>query len=330
MVTGATGFVGRAIAAELLRKNFEVYCLGSLSSKNKAGLPNFLQADIREFESLKKLEKLEQIDVLIHTAGLAHQFGPVTDEDFWRTNVEGTKNTTLLAVKLKVRHFILISSVAVYGKKTLNKKNSKVAKITHFIDESDACEPTSSYARSKLEGEKTAQKICAEQQISLTILRLATVVGEADEGNVLRLIKSIDKNRFVWIGTGENRKSLIYKDDVARACLVLLNKKGKETDIYNLTAAPIKMNQIVGQIARSLKKRIPKFSIPATVFEKVFRLNVIFFRFNKIELLSETIEKWLSEEVFSGEKIKEEYGFRAETPIEQAIGREAEFYKNQK
>lgn len=330
MVTGATGFVGGAIVTELLRKKLDVYCLGGLTSENKAELPNFFQADIRDFESIKNLERLEKIDVLIHSAALAHQFGQVTDKDFWRTNVEGTKNTALLAVKLKVRHFILISSVAVYGKKTSNKLNSKVAEITHFIDESDDCEPESVYARSKLESEKTAQKICEENQIPLTILRLATVVGEGDEGNVSRLIKAIDKNRFVWIGAGENRKSLIYKADVARACRILLNKKDKKTDVYNLTAAPVRMNQIVGQIAISLKKRISKFSIPAAAFEKMFRLNAVFFRFNKIRRLSETIEKWLSEEVFSGEKIKEEYGFCAETTIEQAISRQAEFYKNHK
>jgi nucleoside-diphosphate-sugar epimerase len=332
LVTGATGFVGKAIVAELLQEKFDIYCLGSQKSENRDDLPNFYKADVERFESLRNLENLGKIDVLIHTAGLAHQFGKITEENFWKTNVEGTRNTALLAINLKVRHFILISSVAVYGKGAFKKKNSKTATAENinFIDENSICEPDGIYARSKLESEIAAREICEKQQIPLTILRLATVIGEGDRGNVSRLIKAVDTNRFVWVGTGENYKSLIYKTDVGRACRIVLNKKRAETEIFNLTAEPLKMKQIVGQIASQLKKRIPKFSISAVTLKKLFRLNAWYFRFKKIEKLSETVEKWLSEEVFSGEKIKEEYGFRAETSIVEAIGRQAEFYKNQK
>jgi nucleoside-diphosphate-sugar epimerase len=330
LVTGATGFVGNAIVTELLEKNLDVYCLGSLKSENKAALPNFYQADIRKYESLSYLEKLEKIDVIIHTAGLAHQFGKTTERDFWEINVEGTKNTALLAIKLNVKHFILISSVSVYGKKIFQKKKSANPEELYFIDENHLCEPNSGYAQSKLEGEAVARKICEKQKIPLTILRLATVIGEGDEGNVARLIKAVDKNQFIWIGAGENYKSLIYKADVARACLIVLNKKRAETEIFNLSAEPLRMNEIVGQIALRLNKRIPQFSIPAALLKKIFRINAIFFRFKKIEKLSETAKKWLSEEVFSGEKIKKEYGFYTETSAVEAIGREAEFYKNKK
>lgn len=322
--------MGKAIAAELVRNGFEIVCLGSPSGENTDKLPNFCRADVRDFESLVSLKESAETDVIIHAAGLAHQFGAVRAGDFWATNVEGTKNTALLALKLKVKQFILISSAAVYGKSGAGEKNAAVGRELQFVDENHICEPQSVYARSKLAAENEARRICAGQPLRLTIFRPATVVGEADAGNVARLIKSIDKNRFIWVGKGENHKSLIYKGDIGRACRIVIVNKKDETEIFNLTAEPLKMNEIVGQIESRLKRKIPKFSIPEKFTKVLFQTNAKIFRRKKIENWSLTIEKWLSEEVFSGEKIKRQYGFRAVVPAVEAVSREVEFYKNRR
>lgn len=323
LVTGATGFVGRAIVAELQRKNFEVFCLGSLKSKNEVDLPNFLQAEIADYESLNSLLELKDIDAVIHAAGLAHQFGDVNEEDFWKVNAEGTKNVALLAAKLKIKQFILIGSVAVYGR--VRQQKGRVE-----VDEDFKCEPESVYAKSKLEAEKIAREICEEKQIPLTILRLATVIGENDRGNTARLIKVIDRGIFVWIGRGENYKSLVYKDDVARACMSVFDKKTNDTEIFNVTAEPVLMKEIVSEIARSLNKKNPRIRVPGGLLRKIFLINAKLFRIKKFTKLSETIEKWLSDDIFSGKKIECEYGFRAGTPIPQAIRRQVEAYKKYK
>jgi nucleoside-diphosphate-sugar epimerase len=323
LLTGATGFVGKEIAFELIKENFEVFCLGGLKAKNTDGLPNFRQADITDFESLRNLEEPENFDVIIHSAGLAHQFGKVKKEDFWKINVEGTKNIARLGVKLKVKHFILVSSVSVYG----NVKNNRGK---NSIDENSVCEPEGVYAQSKLDSEKAAIEICEKNRIPLTILRLATVIGENDRGNTARLIKLIDKRLFIWIGKGENYKSLIYKNDVAKACLKVLDKKTCETEVFNVSAEPVLMKEIVSEIAAGLNKKVPPINLPFKFLEKIFRLNSKVFRLKRVFKLSETTQKWLSEDVFSSEKIASEYGFRAETPISEAIRRQVKAYKNRK
>jgi nucleoside-diphosphate-sugar epimerase len=323
LVTGATGFVGRAIVAELQKENHEVFCLGSLNSINKDNLPNFQKADIADFESLKKLENLQNIEAVIHSAGLAHQFTKIDEEDFWRINVVGTKNSALLAANSGVKHFILISSVAVYGK--IRQQKGLVA-----VREDFECEPESVYARSKLESEKAAREVCEKKRIPLTILRLATVIGENDRGNTARLIETIDKRLFIWIGKGKNYKSLVYKNDVAKACLSVLDKKTPATEIFNVTAKPVSMKEIVSEIALRLDRKIPKIHIPVRLLQKIFLINTKLFRIEKILGQSATIEKWLSDDIFSGDKIASEYGFRAETPISEAIRRQVEVYKNRK
>ena len=323
LVTGAGGFVGRAIVAELLRKNLEVFCLGSPENKNSNDLPNFLRADIVDAESLLKLKELKNIDVVIHSAALAHQFGKVKKEDFWKINVEGTKNIALLAQKLNAKHFILISSVAVYGK--IPSEKSRIA-----IDENFELEPEGFYAQSKLESEKNAVKICEKNELPLTILRLATVIGENDRGNTARLVRMIDRGRFVWFGKGENYKSLVYKDDVARACLSVLGKKTNKTEIFNITAEPVSMQEIVSEIAKNLEKKVPGIYVPKNFLQKNLRLSAKIFPVRKLRKLSETIEKWLSDDIFSGEKIALEYGFRAQTPVSEAIQRQVETYQRKK
>ncbi len=334
LITGAGGFVGKAVATELERGGFEICCLGSPKSKNRDNLPNFCRADIRDFESLERLEELTGTDAIVHAAGLAHQFESVESGEFWKTNVEGTTNTALLAIKLKVRQFILISSVSVYGKNKSAGEDAEAGQTLHYIDENHICEPQGAYARSKLAAEDAARAICDGQPIRLTILRPATVIGEADTGNVARLIRMIDARRFVWIGKGKNHKSLIYKGDVARACRIVCSEKSDEkeyqTEIFNLTAEPLQMREIVAQIETGLAGKISKFSISEKLTSRLFEINAKSFGLKKIENLSETVEKWLAEEVYSGEKIKRQYGFCAAVPPLEAIRREVEFYKNRK
>ncbi len=332
LVTGASGLVGGSIVEELLRNNFEVYALGGANSKaEKFGeVKNFFKADITEYENLAAIADLGDVDVIIHAAGLAHQFGGRKEKEFWKVNVLGTENVARLAADLKVKHFILISSVAVYGIKLANLENNNLRTYKFGFTEEAECQPQGFYARSKLESEKAAQNICADNKIALTILRLTTVIGEEDKGNVARLIKAIDKRRFFWIGEGENFKSLIYKEDVAKACLKILRKTAG-TEIFNVTARPSTMKEIVSEIENNLGIKPAKFSIPSKIVSKFFLINTKFLRLKKLNQIKGIFDKWLSDDVFSGEKFKKIYDFQTETSIKEAIRRQVEqFTKNKK
>src|ERR1044072_1188796 len=140
LVTGAEGFVGKTIVAGLLEKNFCVFRLASLKSETKAA-PDFFRADIANPETLDCLDELKNIDAVIHSAGLAHQFGETDEQKFWKINVEGTKNVVLKAAQLAAKNFVLISSCSVYGRARRDKRVE--------IDEDFPCEPEGAYAQSK-------------------------------------------------------------------------------------------------------------------------------------------------------------------------------------
>lgn len=329
LITGANGFVGRAIVSEVSRNNFQVFQLVNINSysKNLENGTNIYKADISDYENLTAVVEEPGIDVFIHAAGLAHQFGKQNKEDFWKVNVRGTENAAKLAVSLKAAHFILISSVAVYGNQPIKSDESSEGRKE--ITEEAECNPQNFYARSKYESEKNAVRICEANGIALTILRLATVIGEDDKGNVARLINTIDKNRFVWIGNGENLKSLIFKDDVAKACLKVFGKTNG-TEVFNVTGEAVSMKTVVGEIADRLGKNIPRLAISSRLLKRIFLLNSKTFKIKKLENFAATVEKWLSDDVFSGEKFKQGYGFQAETTISEAIKRQVEKFQKQK
>ncbi len=315
LVTGASGFIGREIICELSLLNYEIIKVAGKKSKAEG----FYRINVSDEPDVKSLEKIGKVDVVIHSAGLAHQFGKTRREDFFAVNAQGTENICKLAVKLQTKHFILISSVSVYG----NYDDKKTG-----IDENFECRPQGFYATSKFAAEKIARNICEENKISLTILRPATVIGEGDFGNVSRLIKAIDNKRFIWIGQGENSKSLIYKTDVARACLAVLDKKTGATEVFNVSAEALKMKEIVSIIAENLGRKVPKFFIPVKVLTKAIKTGLKIRQFGKIKNLLNTVEKWSAEDVYRAEKIKAAYNFVPEISAEEALRREVAGYKN--
>lgn len=335
LVTGAKGFVGAEIVAFLRREYERVFTLENektekneknektvnLGGKTKSDV--FI-ADITNKNALRRLDEIEALDAIVHAAGLAHQFGATKREVFQKVNVAGTENVLLLARRLGVKHFILISSVSVYGHSRISGNGA--GEVNKGVGEDAECAPEGFYAESKLDAENAARRFCEDAGIRLTILRPATVVGEHDPGNFLRLIRAIDRRRFVWIGTGVNYKSLVHREDVARACSAVLDADGAGTEIFNIAANFLQMKEAVRIVAEKLNKKIPNFFVPAAVAEQAFRFNSRFFGFERVKRWEKTVSKWLADDAYSPEKIKKMHGFAAQISAEEAVGREVEWY----
>jgi nucleoside-diphosphate-sugar epimerase len=161
----------------------------------------------------------------------------------------------------------------------------------------------------------------------LTIFRLSPVIGEENVGNVSRLINAIDQKKFVWIGKGDNCKSLVYKNDVARACVKIIKEKTGKTEVFNLSADPIKMKDFVAEIAVELKRTVPEFTISPTLFRVVFRINKKTINNKKINKIEQTIEKWLSEDIYATDKIKDKYNFVPKFTITKGVRKQISWYK---
>jgi nucleoside-diphosphate-sugar epimerase len=318
LITGAAGFLGSELVRQSVAAGMNVRML---DLKRPRGLPalSFHAVDLRDTGALENC--FHGMEAVIHAAGLAHQFrsADVSADAFRTINEIGTANAVRSAVLGGVRRFLLVSSVAVYGSSPPE------------CDETQECRPVGPYAISKLNAEQRAIDIAEAARMQLTILRLATVYGEEDPGNLARLIRAIEKGRFVWIGTGSNRKSLIHRDDAARACIVGLQRGEPETEIYNVTAPACAMRDIVQVIAEALGKKIPKGRIPSgTALFLTGALSRLSRGRAPFSSWRDTIQKWVNDDVYSCAKFAEAFGFQANVGFVDGLRREVEWYKNLK
>jgi len=317
LITGAAGFLGATIVAQAVASGLSVSATDRVGSAKFSGV-SFASADILDLNSLSKI--FEGVDCVCHVAGLAHIFSPDahSGEKFRQINEIGTANVASAASAAGVGHFILISSVSVYG-----------TNAQGIYDEKTPCNPVGAYALSKYNAELRAIAIAQKSAMALTILRLATLYGEGDPGNVGRLMFALDKGRFLWVGNGSNRKSLLYKGDAARAVMAVIQRPASGVNIFNISAPPCTMREIVDGISNSLGKHPFPLHVPAPLAMLLSRyLSKILNR--RISGLHQTLKKWLAEDVYDPRRFQEAYGFQTKTSLEVGLKREVDWYRQNK
>jgi len=295
LLIGAGGFVGSAVREAAERRGV------ALRAASRRSTP---PVDILHPETLDAA--MHGIDTVVHAAGAAHVFRRTPAADDWlrRTNVDGTRNVVAAARRSGVGHVVLVSSVSVHG------GDGEV------------------YAESKRDAERVAVEEAGNT--SLTILRLATVYGEGDRGNVVRLIRAVDRRRFVWIGRGDNRKSLIHRDDAAEAILAAALAGGRG-GTFDVSAPPVTMREIVGAIAQALGRRVPRVGVSSRFAMINARLlAALTLRNPRAVALERTIAKWCRDEVHDAAEFYARFGFTPSVDLATGIAREAAWYRSRR
>jgi nucleoside-diphosphate-sugar epimerase len=165
--------------------------------------------------------------------------------------------------------------------------------------------------------------------MELIILRMATLYGENDPGNVGRLLRAIDRGRFLWIGDGQNRKSLVHVEDAASACaLAATCPLSTHFRTFNIAAVPCTMREIVSTLACSLGRRPPSLHVPAriplaaaVIGSKIPGIAIRARRFRS------TLDKWLSDEVFDATLFRDAFGWHPQISLDRGLARQVAQYR---
>jgi nucleoside-diphosphate-sugar epimerase len=115
---------------------------------------------------------------------------------------------------------VFISTVAVYGDGPKN-----------MVSESEKPNPSGPYAVSKLKAEEYLINWCRQKHISLLILRLPLIAGPNPPGNLGKMIKALKSKRYLRIGGGKAKRSIVSATDVA----LFISQNYLTNGIYNLT-----------------------------------------------------------------------------------------------
>lgn len=281
-VTGGSGFLGRAVLRRLDAMGIPTRSISRTVPTHDR--PSHLVADIRNADLLTKA--LEGVTAVLHLAGLAHQNRPATDQEYSEINVAGTANVLRAAVDAGASRLVFASSIAVYG-----------TGHSRPMTELSPCNPDSTYGASKVR----AERILSGPQIRMSriSLRLASLYGAGDPGNIARLARSISRGHFVWVGDGRNAKCPLHVDDAAAACVSsLLMEAPLDYRVFNVAGRPCEMREMVEVIAQCVGRapselRLPSWiaAAPISFAQRIAPSSA------RIQALRWALDKWLSDDV---------------------------------
>ena len=252
LVTGATGFLGKYVVEELVEHGYQVRAFG----RNRAigqSLVNvsvtFIPGDLTNQEDLTKA--CQEMDMVVHAGALSTVWGPW--EDFYQTNVLGTKYILETCREAKIERLVYVSSPSIYA----------APRDQLDIKESDAPQENrlNNYIRSKLASEKLFKDY---PDVSSVILRPRGLFGIGDTSILPRVLNLSQKIGIPLIGDGRQLMDMTCVENVALAIRLALETPQAAGEVYNITnGEPRAFRNLIEETLRGLGYPIRYRKIPA-------------------------------------------------------------------
>ncbi|MBN9532517.1 MAG: NAD-dependent epimerase/dehydratase family protein [Alphaproteobacteria bacterium] len=253
LVTGASGFVGSAVARLAVQRGYDVGVLvrATSSRANLEGLDcEIVTGDMRDPASMERA--LKGVRFLLHVAA-DYRLWARDPEEIVRNNVEGTRATMEAALATGVERIVYTSSVA-----TLKPLNRCAADETSRHDEQSAI---GAYKLSKLLAERLVEKMVAERGLPAIIVNPSTPIGPRDirptpTGRII--VEAATGRMPAFVDTGLN---LVHVEDVALGHFLALDK-GRVGESYVLGGSDVSLKEMLAAIAKLTGRHAPRVRLP--------------------------------------------------------------------
>jgi UDP-glucose 4-epimerase len=203
-ITGATGFVGRTLAARLAKRGIEVRAVTRNAAPAIAGVRN-VAANVLDASQLASA--FDGVEAVFHLAAHVHDVKSLDDGPQQRAITLGSTLSVLRAAEQAgVRTVILASSLAVFGDVG-----------TSVVNEEHHCDPTTAYGRAKLESERALVDFTVRTGAFGAAIRPAMIYGVPCPGNLARMIRAVNAGWFPPLPEFGSRRSMVAVEDVAAA-----------------------------------------------------------------------------------------------------------------
>lgn len=227
LVTGATGLLGSHIVAQLGLRNTPARALcrpGSDTRFLRSIGAEIVAGDLTDPGSLRRA--CAGVDRVYHSAARVGDWG--SWKEFSRISIDGTRHLLEAAAEAKVRRFLHISSISVYGQVDgqgllLDEGAPLGVKLTRW----------NYYARAKVDAEKHVWDMHESGRLPVTVIRPSWLYGPRDRATLPRLIDSIRRRKLKLIGDGNNRVNVVHASNVAEAALLAAQSERGVGEAYN-------------------------------------------------------------------------------------------------
>jgi dihydroflavonol-4-reductase len=251
LVTGATGFVGSAVARRLRESGRSVRVLARPGAvrTNLDPADEVAEGDLRDRESVARA--LRGVRHLIHVAA-DYRLWARDPSEIYRTNVDGARIVMEEALAAGVERIVYTSSVA-----TLATAKGRVSDETEPMAESDAI---GAYKRSKIMAERLVETMIERQNLPAVIVNPSTPVGPGDikptpTGRII--VEAASGRMPAFVDTGLN---IAHVDDVAQGHLAAL-ERGRIGERYILGGDNVALSDLLADIAGLVGRKPPSLRL---------------------------------------------------------------------
>jgi len=327
LVTGATGLLGSHIVEKLRAAGQPVRALVRRGSDRRwleAQGVEFAEGDLNDAPALARA--CPGVDVVYHAAARVGDWGPW--EEFQRITIDGTRLLLDAAAAARVRRFVHISSISVFGYYT--------DAIT--VDESF---PTgyglyrwAYYSKSKIEAERIALDYHKQGKVATTVIRPAWIYGPRDRATIARLYRMVKEGRAKILGRGDNRLNLVYAGNVAEAAITAAALPAAAGEVFNCSNdGDITQQQYFDMLADAIGAPRVKRKVPYRVaYTAGFVLEVLghLFGWKKPPFITR-YAVWLMGRLsyFSAEKARRVLGWQPPVTYPEGIPATIRWYREQ-
>lgn len=262
LLTGASGFVGRAVQARLL--NDGQHRLRSAFRQLPVQIPDALETCLAPAlgPHADWSAALLGVDAVIHCAARVHVMEEQAADplaEFRQANVEGTLQLARQAVAAGVRRFVFVSSIKVSGELTEPGAAFKAD------DEPQACDP---YGISKREAEDGLLALAAESGLEIVIVRPPLIYGPGVKANFRTLLNLLERGVPLPLGAIRNKRSLVALDNLVDLLVLCLTHPAAAGQRFLVSdGEDLSTTELLRRLARALGKPALLLPIPAAMIK---------------------------------------------------------------
>lgn len=236
LVTGADGFVGQHLVPFLATQGYTVVAASRAPATFEN--PNVVNVELPDLSKpLDWSPLLNQCDVVIHLAGIAHKFA--LDELYDRVNNQSTAALARASSRCGIQHLIFVSSIAAQSGSFSD----------HELTELDPPKPNNAYGRSKLAAEKAVRA----SGVPFTILRPVVIYGHGEKGNFAAIHKISRLPIPLPFGALTAKRSVLSIDNFNSAIATVLTQPlAKDTMFIVSDPTPVTVADLIAQYRATL------------------------------------------------------------------------------
>jgi len=322
LLTGASGFVGSAIARALVAAGYPVRALvrppGARANVTGVAL-DIVEGDVRDADAVARA--MNGVRYVVHAAADYRLWAPDAD-DVFRTNVEGTRAVMTAALRAGVERIVHTSSVATLAPRL----DGRPADETSPLDESAAI---GAYKRSKVAAERLVETMISRDGLPAVIVNPSTPVGPRDVRPTPtgRIVVEAALGRIpAFVDTGLN---LVHVDDVADGHIAAL-ERGRIGERYILGGEDVLLVDMLAEIARLVGRRAPRLKLPRGPLYPFAAVAELIARVTRREpmLTLDGLRMSRYRMFFTSAKAERELGFRAR-PYQEALRDAVEWFRRE-